>query len=633
MNYWINVSIIFIIIGFVLFIVGLRFLQQKNEYKGFNTENEKEDYTYSSIQNFIKCRMTEITTQNLYAENLTKAELERRKNRRDELKDALDTCNTGNLSSKIYVREYMFDLLLDEYKYDEERVNWTIPFEIPSKMTAREKFETLLYLFSKKHGDKALAVMIESFNLAKPKPDGGYRILEEEITAIYKQVVKGNSLTFEDKLRIITQIVYSHYRGFGIIDEIRDMSIDGVSGGVSGFPERIKKYRSDEEILSDVARKGFGGLNSTWIMYKGKTIHLTFISYEHEAELRRVINNIYKFNHPGQLSESRPYIISQMFDGARTTVFRPQLSESWAFFIRKKFDDELLTLDQLITHPNKEMAIKLLEYLMKGNRTCALTGATGTGKTTLLKAMVGHIHAALNIRVQETRFEASLRSLYPLRNILSFEETDTVNGQDGLNLSKKTDVDVMIVGEVATPDVAAWMIQAAQVASLFTLFTHHAKTFRDLVYDTSISLIKANVFTNEKNAEEQVVKVLEFDIHTDQILGNEMEERYIERVTECVPITYTDESVSMAALKDANTREDKLDVLINVASMYFQQQTQRKQYIERPIMEFRDGQYIAVNPISEARQREISKRLSPKEREEFKQFIEMYWGEANSEHK
>ena len=42
---------------------------------------------------------------------------------------------------------------------------------------------------------------------------------------------------------------------------------------------------------------------------------------------------------------------------------------------------------------------------------------------------------------------------------------------------KKTDGSVNIIGEVATDPVASWMIQAAQVASKFTLFTHHAKTF------------------------------------------------------------------------------------------------------------------------------------------------------------
>ena len=77
------------------------------------------------------------------------------------------------------------------------------------------------------------------------------------------------------------------------------------------------------------------------------------------------------------------------------------------------------------------------------------------------------------------------------------------------------------------------MIQAAQVASKFTLFTHHAKTFPDLVTALRNSMLRAGVFKDEKTAEEQVVQVLNFDIHlVKDFRGN----RYIERVTECIPV-------------------------------------------------------------------------------------------------
>lgn len=52
-------------------------------------------------------------------------------------------------------------------------------------------------------------------------------------------------------------------------------------------------------------------------------------------------------------------------------------------------------------------------------------------------AMVGHIHATLKLRVQETAFELNLRSLFTERNIVSFQETDTMSGQDGLDLQKE----------------------------------------------------------------------------------------------------------------------------------------------------------------------------------------------------
>lgn len=47
------------------------------------------------------------------------------------------------------------------------------------------------------------------------------------------------------------------------------------------------------------------------------------------------------------------------------------------------------------------------------------------------------------------------------------------------------------------------MIQSAQVASKFTLFTHHAKTFPDLVTALRNSMLRTGVFKDEKTAEEQ----------------------------------------------------------------------------------------------------------------------------------
>lgn len=627
MNYWVNLSVIFVIVGFVMFIVALRMVQQRKNTQLFNGDDDRADYKFEVLMEFIKKRMTDITTANLYAENLSEEEFKRRTRRRQELKDALKNCNTGDISSKIYVREYIYELLLNEYGINEEKINWIIPFDNPNEMSAREKFETVLHLAVKKHGNGGLGYLIEAYNLSTPKADKTYRITAEDVDNLYKDIIKGRDLQFEDKLRVVTQIIYSHYKGFGIVDEIRDMAIDGVSGGVSGLPRRMNTYssyfESDVPLLEKATEVPRDGMNSAWFMYRGKSIHLSFLSFEHEAELRRVVTNVYKYGSPGQLSESRPSIINEMYDGSRITVIRPKLSESWAFFIRKKFDARLLTLPELITHDNSELPIKLIEYLMMGERTCAITGPQGSGKTTLLLAMVKHMHPALNLRVQETSFEANLRTLYEDRNILSFQETDSMSGQDGLDLSKKTDGDVTILGEVATDPVAAWMIQTAQVASRFTLFTHHAKTFSNLVQALRNSLLKVGMFNNEGIAEEQVIKVLEFDIHPDSEINGE---RYLERITECMAIEYEDESLTMGAIKSAVTSEQKLDALIGVASTYFSQQTQRKRYIEKNIIEFQDGRYVAVNPISEKRQLEIEKRLTPEERVEFREFINKYWG-------
>ena len=68
--------------------------------------------------------------------------------------------------------------------------------------------------------------------------------------------------------------------------------------------------------------------------------------------LKGVCQNIYKYNNPGQLSDSNGYKINEMKDGSRVVVVRPTMSESWAFFVRK-FDVQRATLEQIIRYPGK----------------------------------------------------------------------------------------------------------------------------------------------------------------------------------------------------------------------------------------------------------------------------------------
>ena len=83
---------------------------------------------------------------------------------------------------------------------------------------------------------------------------------------------------------------------------------------------------------------------------------LAFLSFGTEAELKRVCQNIYKYNNPGQLSDTNGYKINEMKDGSRVVVVRPSFSETWAFFVRK-FDVKRATLEQLVKVTQEKMKL------------------------------------------------------------------------------------------------------------------------------------------------------------------------------------------------------------------------------------------------------------------------------------
>ncbi|MNO55037.1 Type II/IV secretion system protein [compost metagenome] len=516
---------------------------------------------------------------------------------RTELRQALRGCTFGDMDDKRFVKSYIRDLLISSYGLSENHLDQIIPFHDQSRLTVQDRFEILMYLYGLRYGDDALTQIIAEYQLDDMKTIDAedaenaskYEITAEDIDTVFYREYR--MLSFQEKLDVIVQRVYQSYKGFSVVDLIREQRIDGVSGGVSGLTEN--GWILQENYLDEDGREKTRTWDSVWIFYQGKSIHLSFLSFGSEAELKRVCQNIYKYNYPGQLSEANGYKVNEMKDGSRVVVVRPPFSESWAFFVRK-FDVKSAVLEQLIQGEQASLPIQLLKYLMKGCRITAITGSQGSGKTTLLMALVKHINASYTLRVQEMSFELNLRKMYSSRNILSFRETDYITGQAGLDLQKKTDGTVNILGEVATDEVAAWMVQMAQVASLFTLFTHHAKTFRDLIESLRNSLLKTGVFRDEAIAELQVAGVIDFDVH---LCRDAQGNRYIERISECRRLDDVNES--------------------------------KRRYVENVIVEYRDGGYVPANPISIESQCEISRELTPGDRDRFQKFLDEYWRECS----
>ena len=623
-------NILLTIIVIILAGAGIAYFVKKNKNAEIEEEIEKDEKTYTleAMRDYVKKRLDEITKVNLYDIGLSEEELKRRKNKKYALKKALKGCTYGDVNDKRYVKELISDLLSKEYGVNEANISSSIPFDMPSLLTSQDKFDILIYVYKKEFGYEALTQLIKRYNLAILKYIQGetkpcYVITDDEIDEIYEN--EKIVLSFQDKLEVVVQRIYQHYKGYSTIDEIRDMNIDGVSGGVSGLPESFLSQvaQTDGDYLDQVAEhKVPRACDSIWIFFQGKSIRLAFLSFGTESELKRVCQNIYKYNNPGQLSDTNGYKINEMKDGSRVVVVRPSMSETWAFFVRK-FDVKRATVEQWTGNmPGNDKVIDLLKYLVKGARITSITGEQGCGKTTLLMGMIENIYETMNLRITETAFELHLRKVYPTRNILSMRETETIAGQECLDVQKKTDGSVNIIGEVATDPVASWMIQSAQVASKFTLFTHHAKTFPDLVTALRNSMLRAGVFKDERTAEEQVVSVLNFDIH---LVKDFRGRRYIERVTECIPVV--DRTTYDHDYKGEKTMDGKVQKFFENATTYFSKVTEQNLYRYQNILEYVDGEYQITNKITDKNLEEMRANMDESDLEDFDNFVETYWGD------
>lgn len=382
----INLILIVLVLGVAVIMVYFHINSKKSAEVVTKMDVDDQTYTLSKMIEFIKRRLDEITKINLYDIGLSEEELKRRKSKKYELKKALKGCTYGDVNDKKYVKELIFDLLSKEYGVNEMNISKAIPFDIPSILTSQDKFDILIYIYKKEFGYEALSEIIRKYKLDEFKYIQGeakpcYVITEDEISEIFEK--ENITLTFSDKLNIVVQRIYQQYKGYSSIDEIRDMNIDGVSGGVSGLPEsfisQVAQTDSADYLTQIQEHKVQRACDSIWIMFHGKSIRLAFLSFGTEAELKRVCQNIYKYNNPGQLSDTNGYKINEMKDGSRVVVVRPSMSETWAFFVRK-FDVKRATLEQIVLYPGKEDTINLLKFLVKGARIISLTGEQGCRK-------------------------------------------------------------------------------------------------------------------------------------------------------------------------------------------------------------------------------------------------------------
>ncbi len=631
---WMNVLLVVLILLGLLFFLMYRFYKKEIHLKKASSKV----WSWYQLESMVKETLQQLTSDPLLDHYGDEESFRREYTRRVQLRNALRTCSSGDPAQKQYIKSIIIDLLNKHVAWTDEQWSALLPFDKPVQLQAQDQFDILLYHFTKLHGTDGMHMLIQKYGWDQQRErldDGGdsyhyYEIDEQDVQYAYR--MESIHCLQEDRIAIVAQRIYQSYKGLSIIDELRDMRIDGISGGVSGTGG-FGSISTMNSVIDDEYQKGFQqhveqlkACNSVWLFYQGKSIRMSFLGFGSESELKRVCHNIYKHGAPGPLTEADGYRVNDMKDGSRVVVLRPPFAESWSFFVRK-FNREKPSLEQLLPDQEAEVIIVFLRFLMKGARITAITGAQGSGKTTLLMALIQSIYGFYPIRVQEQAFELHLRDLYPERNILTLRETDMIEGQDGLDVQKKTDGAVHILGEVASDPVAAWMIQMSQVASLFTVFTHHAKTFPDLILSLRNSLLKTGMFHHEKIAEQQVSSVIHFNVHLKRDASGK---RYIERITECIPrLERSKDLIEVRTDRDSTADSSHLqeqagvwEPFIQAASDYYMDQQLPHTFEYRNIIEYRDGRYVWVNDLSNRQVASMKEEMTSQDAHVFEQWLQ-----------
>lgn len=577
---------------------------------------EEADFgTIDKILEAVKLEMVEIVKED-YSLGLSDAEFNALYKRKARINDALRNCVYGIDSAKIIVIELIRTFIAENVP--KENVTDILGLAEGLEPSNHVKFEIMMYRYKKKYGKEALTKWLTKYDFlrerttydAEKKRDVSYYVTVEDLLMVWDE--EAIHLTIDEQIDVLAVLVYQLYKGFGIVDTLREMNINGFNMGTSGsIMSNITKETDDE----------FKATSSVWIYLWGKYIHLRFMNFGSEDECKRIIQLLIRYNNPGPLTSKRGYLVNTMYDKSRILALRPPASEYWAVFVRK-FGLSDLSTKALIAKPyvkRPDLPMMLIELLIRGMITCAVTGRQGSGKTTLMSSIIKYVDPRYTLRILEMAPELYLREIYKTRNILSVQETPTVTAAELQDALKKSDAAVSIVGEVATDIIAARMIQMGQVASLFTIFSHHANTAKDLVYALRNSLVNAGGFSNMDTAERQVTDVVKIDIHLDFTPDGK---RFIERISEIIPLP---PNIPYPEIDKDNLEYSKLVIERD----YYQRSTDRVSFITHDILRYdlKTDTYVVCDRISPALEEKIRYNLGNDLRPLYDKFMTENWPE------
>lgn len=547
---------------------------------------------------------------NLKEQNLSKRELEAEQRKKLELRRNLKTAAFGDSTAKKYIKSLIKEILQSKrFNINEETIDLVIPFHRESALDTRNKTDIILYLYFKNYGAEGFKHLMHDYKLNEPKQgvdeiSGGllYEVTKEDIDRVFADIHGRVRLSYEDKLEIVAQRIFSDYKGFGVVDMLTEFAIDEIDCGVSGVPQGT--YELKKHMLTKDFEYSY---NSIWVVFSGINYKLSCMTFGKQEELVRVCQNIYKYAAPYALSRKKGKVVGTMKDGSRIAVARPPVAESWEFFLRKFDSVASASPYDLVKNPGKEIPLCLSKWITKAAQSVGVTGSMGAGKTTWLRAMLGgFLPSTKNLRVYELAYELNLQFAYPKRNIATMAVTESIGMQELYDFGKKTNANVSVISECATPEMGVIVIHSATVGSEAAYFTHHAKTAEDMVLSLRDNLTTVGGYSSEKVAEEVVSKAINFNIHWER---TEKGERYIQRITEIVPNSDNRYPCEKESSDGVFSKKDTLE--------YYKRSTNPQCFTVRNIVEFKNGRYEMVNPISDARLEDIKNHLSKEDEELF----------------
>lgn len=306
---------------------------------------------------------------------------------------------------------------------------------------------------------------------------------DEQQAEIFAHATAGVDIAVIQAKRIISQLIEEHL--------IRVEGKNNVDIAEAAFVELwgLDKLQDLYQDLSvDEIRVIPDG--KVFVSRRGRSMPVEIRLEQHEIE--QLIKRMVMHDTGVSLNAGSPTLEAVRMDGSRLTALCPPAARGYCFALRKHGTVEM-TIENLARLGTLDETVwQVLSTLVKGRCNLLLCGPVNSGKTSLLRWLIGELPTGLSIRILDVDNEIRASKAYPERDILELEHHPEV----GASMRKLFTVilrlspDVIIVGEFRGAGEAMEAIRACIRGHDGSMATAHFVSPEEAVRGTAMLMLE-----------------------------------------------------------------------------------------------------------------------------------------------
>ena len=292
----------------------------------------------------------------------------------------------------------------------------------------------------------------------------------------------------------------------------------------------VQEYLSDD----DVAEVLINGPKQIYIERKGK-LALTPTKFANDQALQAAVMNVARS--VGRFfDKENPRLDARLPDGSRVHAVMPPLSRVGTIVAIRKFRREKMTIQHLIDFGSiTQEGAHLLDVIVKLGRNLIVSGATSSGKTSVLNVLSGLIPDHDRILVLEDASELQLQQehkvCFETRKADEYGKGE-VTIRDLLHSALRLRPDRVVVGEIRGGE-ALDLLQAMNTGHEGSMSTIHANNARDSLLRMETCALLSGIEIPLSALREQVASAIHIVLQTARLHDGT---RKITTITEVLPL-------------------------------------------------------------------------------------------------